>query len=195
MGMVEWLQDLNFNCRRRLALRARSRFYHLLLKMLSDPPDRVGILFGQGSLFVPPATDYLLEPEYGTLYVNVYAEFHGISCHHAWSIYQTGERLRIAVILFGALERAPLIDWQREMADMWPGVEHKQLVREEFTLYEWSFQSRAVYTDYVAQESFALNMRHCHFRMLRIIRDFALLQAEAEGRPATLALPVQGVAF
>ena len=174
-----WWCDVVMGFRKRWAIRARERLFHEILDRMSSPIDKVADMFGQAPFYRRvDLKSVVSEPEYGTLYIPVKAEFEGVVCDHAWSIYQTGRRLRIAVILTDGLEKAPLVDWTREMTALWPETEMHQMDRTGLTLYEWSFYSDRVYRDYVAQETFALNMRHSHIRMLRILYDYAMLQKE-----------------
>ena len=144
---------------------------------MSAPPDKVAEMFGQGPYCQRVDTSNVIsQPEFGILYIPMKAEFEGMACDHAWSIYQTGRRLRIAVILSGGLERAVLVDWNREMTLMWPEVPMQQLDRKGLTLYEWNFYDADIYRDFVAQDTFALNMRHCQSRVLRILHDYAELE-------------------
>lgn len=176
---VTWWCDKILGFKKQWALRARERFFNEIVHLMSAPPDQVAITFGQTTYCERvDLPNVISQPEYGTLYIPMKAEFEGVTCDHAWSIYQTGERLRIAVILSGGLERAVLVDWNQEMAMLWPGVAMQQLDRKDLTLYEWTFNDCRVYQDFVAQESFALNMRHCQARVLRILHDYAIMEKD-----------------
>ena len=170
MNMVKWLTRVRLRWQRSALLAARQQFFDLMVQTVSAPTDRVALRFGQNQQAAIP--EVTCEPAFGTLFIHFNLIMQGKDCSYAWSIYQTGQRLRIAVSLGDDLTGAPLIDWNREILSMWPGVEYSALERTGMTLYEWSFDAPEIYMDFAAQEGFALNLRHCHFRMLRIIEDF-----------------------
>jgi hypothetical protein len=165
--------DSEIGSQRDFAISTREEFFNMILMSIIRPPGEIDYLMGQGEFFFPHAPEGLInDAEMGNLVFRVKPEFYGKTFDYAFSIYLTGEKLKIGLLLSGGLDQAPLLDWNREISELWWGEPPEKLDRAEITLYEWMFQVPDLYKSWALQEQFILGLRHVHFRVLRIIHDY-----------------------
>lgn len=169
--------------RRERLLCQREIFFDRIFDRLTAPPDNASVKFGQDvQLRSAKVLESLIDVESGTLYVTIETLFEGMTGQHSYSLYLTGDLFRIGLLLYGGLESAPLVDWQNELQELWPGCPPEQHDRGTLTMYEWTFLLPDLYENYATQERYTLGLRHMHCRMLRIIQNYRLVQtSEAHG--------------
>lgn len=171
----------------------RYAFFRRILRAVTEPPRRIDCIMGQSDFFCPAdAGAAVIDVGMGSLVFPVHPTFNGTPYAFEYSIWQIGSMLKIGLLLSNGLEQAPLLDWHREVGDIWADRAPAKLDRAGVTVYEWTFEVPDLYSAWLAQERYVLGMRHCHFRILRIVRDFALLQntdAKAMGCAPSLPRP------
>jgi hypothetical protein len=157
----------------------RAHFFDSIIWACRTPPGAIDDAMGQSEYFFPVVDEGLLNsPVMGTLMMYVKPSFHGQSFSYCYSIFQAGRTMKIGLLLSGGLEQAPLLDWHRELADLWQGTEPERFDRAGAVLYDWHIQVPGLFDDWLAQETYVLGMRHFHFRVLRIVHDYAKLVKE-----------------
>lgn len=171
LSLVSWAQQ-------RAVMARRAGFFRRILDSVSEAPSDIDQVMGQAKYFVRPLdSPRVFDARRGTLVFHVRPRFCDREFEFFYSIWQLGRMLKIGVILQGDLEQAPLIDWHHEMSDLWAEARLDRQSRTGATLYEWTFDVPDLYGCWLNQERYILGMRHCHFRMLRIVHDFAVLTA------------------
>ena len=151
-------------------LRARADFFAEVLAALKTPPKAIDEKLEQGKYYHPPVDSSLIaDADYGDFYIEINPVFGGHSWPLAYSMWQIGQELRIAIILQAHSEDAPWADPQ-EFAELWPESSMGAISRGEKQFLEWRFQTPDFHTNYAVRERFALGMRHLHFRTLKAIR-------------------------
>lgn len=148
----------------------RLHFFKAIVSELMQVPDEVDKIMGQTEYWCAPRVEELILTDH-TLIVHVYPEFHGRKMHFFYSIYQIGDMLRVGIILDNDIETAPLLEGQNEIDHLWHEVSPEVQDRNGSVMYQWSFQVSNFFDSWVRREYFARGVRHCHFRMLRIIHD------------------------
>lgn len=163
--------------KRKILLYDREAFYSRIINQFSLPPNAASIKFGQDELLNAAKIDSVMtDNDGGILYMEIGTRYSKIAGQHSYSLYLTGDLLRIGLLLYGGLEKAPLVDWQNEIQTIWPGCAPDQQDRDGLTMYEWTFLLPDIYKNYATQERYILGLHHMHCRILRIIRDYRLLQ-------------------
>lgn len=167
-----------FSWQRNKVRKGRARFFNMILDSVSHPPRLIDDIMAQTAFFFPCSSEGMInDPEQGNLVFHIKPTFHENSYDYAYSIYQIGDLLKIGLLLGNGLDQAPLLDWNREISDLWWGLQPEKLDRSDITLYEWTFLVPELYNSWVLQERFILGIRHIHFRVLRIIHDYAKVTA------------------
>lgn len=163
----------------------RREFFESILLLLKESPDKASVLFGQDKLLASTKlVDDFIDSEHGILLYTMDCNYYGEHSKHNYSLYLTGDIFRIGLLLSGGVENAPLIDWNNEMNDLWPGTAPAQHNRAGVSLYEWTFAVPDLYDNYVTRERFVLGMRHMQGRILRIVSDYFKIKSEGdEGQP------------
>lgn len=180
--IFEWLIGAKCRLARRKMLHERKTLFSHIITRLFMAPNVVDIKFGQDVLLKEAKiTEQLVDLEAGILYLTVNSQYEGRAGQHSYSLYFTGDMLRIGLLLCGDLANAVLIDWHNELQSIWPGCSPQQIDRKGVTMYEWTFILPELYTNPAVQERYILGMRHMHSRLLRIIADYHLMQAN-EGK-------------
>lgn len=176
--MFDWLIEAKCRLQRRKMLRERKVLIDRILERLTKQPDVADIKFGQDELLrAAQISEQLVDLEAGILYLTVQSRYQDQPGEHSYSLYFTGDMLRIGLLLYGELSKAVLIDWHNELQSIWPGCPPQQIDRRGVTMYEWTFLLPEIYTSHAVQERYILGMRHMHSRLLRIIADYHLIQA------------------
>lgn len=156
-------------------IEGRRGFFDAVVNQLFMPPHEVDALMNQSHLYVPPEESSLVSaPEHGYLVIHVKPIFFGSETHFCYSFFQFGDFLKLHLVFYGKeLESAPVADSHQEINRIWPGSISEPIWRGETMLYEWTFElsGKDFYRNYEIQERFILNMRHMHFRLLRIFHD------------------------
>lgn len=172
-----WSHGLAF-VRRRRVVAEREILFRRIEQCLYATPDPASVKFGQAALLKQSRiVECLSDAPSGTLYITIESTFEGITGHHSYSLYVTGDLFRIGLLLYGGLESAPSLDVHNETEKLWPGIAPEHHDRRELSLYEWTSLVPDLYDSYVTQERYILGMRHMHCRVLRIIHDFRKEQA------------------
>jgi hypothetical protein len=175
---------------RRLVYAGRRYFFEAIHRACASAPGRPDASLSQRELLEGMGRiTGEIDAEMGTLLMHIEASYFGQRFEFAYSILQAGETLRIGVLLGESLQQAPLVDSHMELRELWPGAEPLPLPRGESVLYDWSFETPGLYRRWLVQERFVLGMRHFHVRILRIVRDFALVIAQVEGAGTSAGTP------
>lgn len=174
-AVVAWKCELQ----RQVVLQERKVFFDRILKSLTAGPNIADEKFGQDLLLVSASViEKLVNLNTGILYSTIESTYEGKTGLHSYSLFLTGDMLRIGLLLYGDLSNAVVIDWHNELQSIWPGCPPQQVDRLGLTMYEWTFLLPDLYTSYAVQERYILGMRHMHTRLLRIISDFRLVQTK-----------------
>lgn len=163
-------------------LRAKRKdFFDAILWAISMPPGEIDKKMGQDINFFPPSKDGLvIDPIMGNLIMHVYPTFHGKEYHYWYSIWQIGLSLKIGVVLEGDLKIAPIMEGQNEIEKIWGKTFPEVHDRDGSSMYQWSFEDKDLFVNWINRERFILGMRHCHFRMLRILSDGTLVGDDSD---------------
>lgn len=157
----------------------RKKMFESIVSLLHEPPDEASVLFGQAKLLESTRlTDVCIDAEHGILLFTMDCDYYGENSRHNYSLYLTGDIFRIGLILSGGVQNAPLVDWNNEMNDLWPGTAPVQHNRNGASLYEWTFAEPDLYGNYVTRERFVIGMRHMQGRILRIVSEYFKLKSE-----------------
>lgn len=150
----------------------RRDFFHGIIKAMSMPPGDIDRIMGQDNAFFPPSDQgMIIDARMGNLVVHCYPQFHGREFHFWYSLYQIGATFKIGILLDRELAAAPILEGQGEIERLWPPALPDVQNRDGSTMYQWEFNVPHLYDSWSERETFVLGMRHCHFRMLRILRD------------------------
>lgn len=157
----------------------RQEFFEQISSTLKTPPQKIDECLKQAQYYFPPLeTDAIQDEKLGDYFVRINPAFEGVEWPLAYSVWQVGERLQLAVILSKASEVA--MAWDAEEFDsLWgeAGAPAKH-TRGDLSFYEWGFQVPGFHQNYAIRERFILGMRHMHFRILRALRKMATAQAQ-----------------
>lgn len=154
-------------------LQSRAEFFGDVLAFLQASPRAIDEALEQVKYYIEPNMVGLInDPEFGDFYVKIDPFFGGKVWPLAYSMWQIGQQLRVAIILQAHSEDAPYAD-PSEFAELWPGVAMAQIQRGAKLYLEWRFDVPDFHTNYAVREGFALGMRHLHFRALKAIRVLA----------------------
>lgn len=176
-----WTQALSY-VRRQKVLHERRIFYERIMERMMAEPDAAAIKFGQAELMRNArASELIIDESSGILYITIETSHGSHIGHFSYSLFLTGDLLRIGLLLYGGLENAPLIDWHNEMQIIWPGCLPDQTDRQGLTMYEWTFLLPDLYDRYPTQERYINGLRHMHSRVLRIVRDYWIVQDQEAG--------------
>lgn len=152
---------------------ARGEFFEDVIRHLSAPPKPIDETLGQVKYYFDPKPEGLIcDIEYGDFYIQIDPFFAGRVWPLAYSMWQIGEKLRIAVILQAHSEDAPMADPQ-EFNDLWPNSTMHHMQRGTRLFLEWRFDVPGFHTNFALREEFSLGMRHLHFRVLKAVRELA----------------------
>lgn len=170
--------------KRQQVYHARQIFFDRILKRLTAPADISAIKFEQHKLLQSMAVvETLQDVSAGVLYFTIETNFSEQIGNYSYSLFITGDLFRIGLLLYGGLENAPLLDWHNEIQSLWPGSSPEQTIRQDLTLYEWTYLLPDLYSNYATQERYILGLRHMNSRVLRIIRDYRLVQQQEAQTP------------
>lgn len=177
MTFSKTLSLLRNGLKKRMLMHHRELFYSEILDRFYSPADTASIKFGQGPLLEGARVESkILENQSGILHMEIGTEYSGIKGQHAYSLHLAGDLFRISLLLYGGLEKAPLVDWKNEIQTIWPGCAPDQQDRDGLTMYHWTFILPDIYSNYATQERYILGMHHMHCRVLRIVRDYRMIQ-------------------
>lgn len=160
-------------------LNARGEFFSDVLRHIQAPPKPIDDTLEQVKYYFEPKIDTMIKDvDYGDFYIQIDPFFGGRVWPLAYSIWQIGEQLRVAIILQSHSEDAPLAD-PSEFEELWPNVQMTHIQRGAKLFIEWRFDVPNFHTNYAVREGFALGMRHLHFRALKAVRVLANKMAQA----------------
>lgn len=177
MNILKVISHLQKECRRSMTLYRREMFFEEIMKRFTAPIDTAGRKFGQAELLeAARIKTKIIDNNVGLFMLEVETDFSGFKGTHSYAMTLAGDLLKINLQLYGGLEKAPLVDWQNEIQTIWPGCAPNQQDREDLTMYEWTFFLPDIYENFATQERYTLGLTHMHCRILRIIRDYRILQ-------------------
>jgi hypothetical protein len=154
-------------------VRARGEFFNDVVAHLEAQPQEIDDKLEQVKFYCAPDRSTLIsDAAFGDFYIDVNPFFAGRMWPLAYSMWQIGLSLRIAIILQSHTEDARWLE-PEEFAQLWPGVEMNLIQRGPKMFLEWRFDVPDFHTNYAVREGFALGMRHLHFRTLKAIRMLA----------------------
>lgn len=178
-NLISYFSDVTGNFQRVRTFSKRREFFESILFVLKSKPDKASVLFGQDKLLASTKLNgECIDTDHGILIFTMECNYYGEQSSHSYSLYLTGDIFRIGLLLSGGVENAPLIDWDNEMNDLWPGTPPVQHNRSGVSLYEWTFAVPDIYDNYVTRERFILGMRHMQGRILRIVSDYFKIKSE-----------------
>lgn len=183
MSLLQAWASLQRDYWKNKVLNQREIFYQAVAENFRAPNNAFDLKFGQDELLKNAWVEFkMLENHAGILYIEIGSEYSGFKGQHAYSLWLTGDLFRIGLLLYGGLEKAPLVDWQNEIQTIWPGCPPDQQDRDGLTMYEWTFWLPDIATNYATQERYILGLSSMHSRILRIIRDYRLVQRQESER-------------
>lgn len=162
---------------RKKAIEVRNDFFDHILHLINMPPRAMDALLLQAQYHVGiDQANVINDSELGDLFIPINPSFRGVSWVMGYSLWQIGTVLKVAVMTQAASpDECFLRDIDaKELEDFWPTAQNGVLNRrEQFYFYEWSFDVPDFLENYAVRESFALGMRHMHFRVLRLLKKFS----------------------
>lgn len=155
-------------------IEVKSYFFNCIVEHLMLSPTEIDFAFNQDIYYVEPHQKSIFNsPSEGTLFINVFPEFFDKMAHYAYSIYLTGTKLKIGILFYDdawLATQAANGQEDNEIQNLFPEVGYSITNRDNSTLLEWSFDlDKEFYHSYEYQDRFVLNMRHLHFRILKMI--------------------------
>lgn len=157
------------------AIAARKEFFEEALTALRTPPQKIDEALDQVQYYLPPLLneDLVIDPVLGDFFVVIDPVLGGKKWPLAYSMWQTGENLKIALVFENEADLT--WDWgAEEFQGLWPDAPPAQVLRRAHkTFFEWSFDVPGFHQNYAARERFALGLRHMHFRTLKALRGVA----------------------
>lgn len=150
--------------------RARHHFFQQVAHELSTPPRPVDHTFGHAQYYRPVAVQPFA-PEDSSLLVQVNPTFHGKQCQLFYSIWVTGDLIRIGAVMDNEAALAPLMEGQQEINHIWPAQSPETQDRDGLLMYQWSFEIPGLLDRWSARAALVDGIRHMHFRLMRILHD------------------------
>lgn len=152
---------------------ARRQFFDDVLLHISAAPKAIDEALEQVKYyFEPKAEGMIMDVEYGDFYIEINPFFSGRVWPLAYSMWQIGGQLRVAIILQSYSEDATMAD-PEEFSELWQSSPMTHFFRGSKLFLEWRFDVPDFHENYATREGFALGMRHLHFRTLKAIRVLA----------------------
>lgn len=161
--------------------KSRAEFFSDVMEALATQPKPIDETLEQVKYYYEPDRSSLIsDADYGDFYVEINPVFAGKMWPLAYSMWQIGKQLRVAIILQAHTEDVRWAD-PEEFAELWPGATMEVMTRGGKMFLEWRFDVPDFHTDYSVREGFALGMRHLHFRTLKTVRVLASRTAAGAG--------------
>lgn len=159
------------------AIEVRTEFFQDVLDLVNMPPRAMDALLLQAQYHVGiDASNIICDADLGDLFIPINPSFRGVNWVMGYSLWQIGTVLKIAVMTQASSPEQCFLTHvnEQELQDFWPTAHEANLNRrEQFYFYEWSFDVPDFLEKYPVRESFALGMRHMHFRVLRVLKKFS----------------------
>lgn len=166
MLLLKFFPALDRYCARR----ARYDFFQEIAKDLLDPPRPIDHTFGHAKYYHKPEIAPF-GPDDNSLLATVDPVFHGKQCRLFYSIWVTGDFIRIGAVMDNTSALAPLLEGQQEINRIWPDKVPETQDRDGSLMYQWSFEVPGLLERWTARHAFVDGIRHMHFRLLRILHD------------------------
>ena len=164
---------MSFRLTKEEVLQTRAEFFQDVAKHLAAAPKAIDDKLEQLKFYFEPRAESMIsDAEYGDFYIEINPFFSGKSWPLAYSMWQIGDELRVAIIFEGPSELAVACD-PGEFASLWSEAPSRTMTRGAKTFLEWRFEVPGFHLDYAAREKYALGMRHMHFRALKAMRMLA----------------------
>ncbi len=151
-------------------LRARHHFFQQVRMELCTPPRAVDRQFGHDQYYRPVEVAPF-DLHSSSLLATVNPEFHGKQCRLFYSIWLTGDYIRIGALMDNEAALAPLMEGQLEINHIWPNKAPETQDRDGMLMYQWSFEIPGLLDRWSAREFLVEGIRHMHFRLMRILHD------------------------
>lgn len=152
------------------AMRTRHHFFQCIADNLTRPPGAIDLQFGHAK-FYQPCVVQAFGLEDNSLIVQVNPTVHGKKCTLFYSIWVTGDFIRIGVVMDNEAALAPVLEGQQEINHIWPDKVPETQDRDGSLMYQWSFEVPGLLERWTARDLFVDGIRHMHFRILRILHD------------------------
>lgn len=150
----------------------RKVFFEEMVRVLNDRPTEIDKIMGQQSLFVPVSDEKrIIDAERGNLLVYFYPEHNDIKYQLAWSVYQIGEMLKIGLLVQNGQLGELLNDRYNQFDGIWSGTYVHKSQRGHMFMFEWSFTTPNLYSNWAVAETYVRGLRHAHFRVLQMLND------------------------
>lgn len=152
---------------------ARKEFFQDVVDALSTQPKPIDVKLEQVKYYYEPDMSSLIsDADYGDFYIEINPVVAGKSWPLAYSMWQIGHQLKVAIILQSHTED---IQWAapNEFVDLWPNSPMESRLGGGKMFLDWTFDVPDFHTDYAVRERYALGMRHLHFRTLKAVRELA----------------------
>lgn len=163
-----------------LAIKVRDEFFDQVIDLLNMPPRSMDALLLQAQYYVPiKVEDIIKDSELGDFFVPINPSFQGRSWTMGYSVWQFGTELRIALMTQSQKEEECFLsiinsENKTSLDELWDNaIEHSLYKRENFYFYEWRFNATEFLSSYAVRETFALGIRHMHFRVLRVLKKLS----------------------
>lgn len=158
-------------------VQVKKDFFEEITQILSIPPTEIDKIMEHDKFYFPPVLtnpkSYINDPDKGVLYFHFNLNFFNQKAVFAYSIFLTGDWIRIGILLFNQeIQTAHNADSQREIDFIWDRTPDLLWRGEGKMLIEWRFEEKDFYSNYAIRDRFILQMRHLHFRILRMLSDF-----------------------
>lgn len=155
---------------RHCARKARHHFFQQIALELCTPPRPIDHSFGHAKYYHRPTMDPFRFGD-SSLVAHVNPTFHGRQVTLFYSIWVTGDFIRIGAIMDNQAALAPLVEGQQEINHIWPDKIPETQDRDGLLMYQWSFEIRGLLDRWTARDALVDGIRHMHFRLLRILHD------------------------
>lgn len=151
-------------------LQARLHLFERIAENVSRPPGPIDITFGHAQYWHPVKVEPFGVND-NSLVIQVNPVIHGERRKLFYSIWVTGDFIRIGAIMDNEAALAPLMEGQQEINKIWPDQIPETQDRDGSLMYQWSFQVPGLLDRWSARHMFVDGVRHMHIRLLRILHD------------------------
>ncbi len=156
-------------------INARKVLFENIQKEVSKELNFLDHFWKHNVYYIPTdVSKIIMDVEGGNLVIPFENEFFGHQFNFFYSVWQSGNILRIGVGAHPNISQAFASDDYNDIYKVWGKQEEKNLeIRNasDFIFFDWMFDATHLYSNYAYEERIIHGMRHMHFKVLRIIYD------------------------
>ncbi|MCD5327957.1 hypothetical protein ACFFU8_09010 [Chromobacterium piscinae] len=157
---------------KRAVIEDRKVFFEEMIRVLNDEPTEIDFILGQQTLFVPACQEKrIIDADRGNLLIYFYPVHNEITYQLAWSVYQIGEMLKIGLLVQNSQLGELLNDRYNQFDGIWDGTYVRKSERGAMMMFEWSFTTPNLYSNWAVAETYVRGLRHAHFRVLKLLSE------------------------